>query len=187
MRKVSLLVKAALAGAVMMTASACGVPDQVALGIQDRETPLNDAQAYAVMGAANMGAREMARMAQLKTLNSGVFNYAERQVKDRRTSDQRMDTLASETGVMLPDNTTTSEWFTDSNNVNYMFLGTLPTGERFNRDYLDIMITNHQDLIHVLRDQVIPGVSGDWRAEVERVIIENEGYLTEAQNLRSQM
>lgn len=185
MSKVSTWVKAAVAGAMVLGFQACGVPDQVTMGYQSKTAPLNDAQSYAVMGAANMGEREMGRAAQAKTLNYEVRQFANKMVTEHRDADMRLDDLAMRTGIYVPDNTRTSEWLTDTTNVNLAYLTSMRSGKDFDREYMDVMIMNHEDLIHILETQVLPGVSSEWKPEVQNVINHTREHLDMARNVRN--
>jgi putative membrane protein len=129
---------------------------------------------------ANMAEIEAARMALQKSGNSDVKDYANMIKRDHTNALEDLTDLMKDKNVQQPK-TIAADTEQDISRMN-----TLSGGE-FDREFVNMMVSDHQKAIELFRDQQSSAQNRDVKKYVDDVLPKLEMHLEKAQRLQTKL
>jgi putative membrane protein len=126
---------------------------------------------------SNMAEIEMARLAQEKSENGDIKDYAGMLEKDHGAANADMIDFAKDHNISQPG--ATREALESITRLKGL------SGAEFDREFINMMVENHQKAVTLYRDQQQTVQNGDLKEFVDDVLPKIEGHLRKAQELQS--
>jgi putative membrane protein len=165
------------------SAAAMGVTNQ--MGGATDVSSLNDAQYAAVVQAVNQGEIQEALLALTKATSSEAKRFARDMAFAHRNLENKLNGLLSNLELTPSENAISNQIKSDTQNE----LQTLQTmrGRDFDRDYIDMQVTNHNKALELL-DRIAPNVKSDeLRIALTRVRPSIEDHLRQAERVQQSL
>lgn len=149
-------------------------------------SPVTDPQIAAIVVAANTVDIKAGELAQSKTTNPKIRQFADTMVRDHTAVNKAAVELVTKLGV-TPEENETSRSLTSSGEQTRERLGGL-TGKEFDSAYIDNEVTYHATVIKALDDTLIPNAKN---AELKALLIKVRPsfvtHLQHAEQLKASM
>lgn len=149
-------------------------------------SPVTDPQIAAIVVAANTVDIKAGELAQSKTTNPKIRQFADTMVRDHTAVNRAAVELVTKLGV-TPEENETSRSLTSSGEQTRERLGGL-TGKEFDTAYIDNEVTYHATVIKALDDTLIPNAKN---AELKALLIKVRPsfvtHLQHAEQLKASM
>jgi putative membrane protein len=149
-------------------------------------SPVTDSQIAAIVVAANTVDIKAGELAQSKTTNPKIKQFADTMVRDHTAVNKAAVELVTKLGV-TPEENETSRSLTSSGEQTRERLGGL-TGKEFDIAYIDNEVTYHATVIKALDDTLIPNAKN---AELKALLIKVRPsfvtHLQHAEQLKASM
>jgi putative membrane protein len=149
-------------------------------------SPVTDPQIAAIVVAANTVDIKAGELAQSKTTNPKIKQFADTMVRDHTAVNKAAVELVTKLGV-TPEENETSQSLTSSGEQTRERLGGL-TGKEFDIAYIDNEVTYHATVIKALDDTLIPNAKN---AELKALLIKVRpsfvAHLQHAEQLKASM
>ena len=149
-------------------------------------SPVTDPQIAAIVVAANTVDIKAGELAQSKTTNPKIKQFADTMVRDHTAVNKAAVELVTKLGV-TPEENETSQSLTSSGEQTRERLGGL-TGKEFDIAYIDNEVTYHATVIKALDDTLIPNAKN---AELKALLIKVRPsfvtHLQHAEQLKASM
>jgi putative membrane protein len=165
------------------SAAAMGVTNQ--MGGATDVSSLNDAQYAAVIQAVNQGEIQEALLALSKATSADTKRFARDMAFVHRNMENKLNGLLSNLELTPSENAISNQIKSDTQNE----LQTLQTmrGKDFDRDYIDMQVTNHNKALELL-DRIAPNVKSDeLRIALTRVRPSIEDHLRQAERVQQSL
>ena len=165
------------------SAAAMGVTNQ--MGGATDVSSLSDAQFAAVIQAVNHGEIQEALLALNKATSADAKRFARDMAFAHHNMENKLNGLLSNLELTPSDNAISNQIKSDTQNE----LQTLQTmrGKDFDRDYIDMQVTNHNKALELL-DRIAPNVKSDeLRIALTRVRPSIEEHLRQAERVQQSL
>jgi putative membrane protein len=129
---------------------------------------------------ANLAEIDMARIALEKTDNSDVRDYANMIQSDHTSALKDLADLMKDKNVSQP-RTLAPETQQDISRMSNL------TGPEFDREFMNMMVSDHQKAVEMFRDQQTIAQNADVKDYVEDLLPKLEMHLDKAQRLQSKL
>jgi len=129
---------------------------------------------------ANLAEIDMARIALEKSDNSDVRDYANMIRSDHTSALEDLTDLMKDKNVSQPQ-TLPAETHQDIDRMNNL------TGPELDREFMNMMVSDHQKEVEMFRDQQAIAQSDDVKKYVEDILPKLEMHLDKAQQLQSKL
>ena len=147
---------------------------------------LTDPQIAAIVVAANTVDIEAGKLAQSKTKNRKVMEFADDMVRDHTAVNKAAVDLVTKLGV-TPEENDTSRSLTTSGEQNRTRLGTL-SGKQFDREYVNNEVTYHKLVLDAIDNALIPGAqNAELKATLVKVRPTIAAHLQHAEQLQASL
>ncbi len=158
-----------------------------AVGTGEGSAPtLNDGQILGVTDAANKGEIDQANLAIKKGKSADVKAFAKMMVGDHTEAKKKLDTLAVGKSITTEKSDDATKLETDGQ-ASMGTLGSL-TGKDFDKQYLDLQITEHQQLLDGLDHKLIPqSTNPDLKTALKGVRDKVATHLKKAQEIQTKL
>ena len=147
---------------------------------------VTDPQIAAIVVAANTVDIEAGKLAQSKTRNRKVREFADSMVRDHTAVNQAAVALVTKLGV-TPEENDTSRGLTSSGEQTRARLSGL-SGKEFDREYIDNEVAYHKLVLNALDNTLIPGAQN---AELKQTLISVRpsfvAHLSHAEQLQASL
>ncbi|HEX7667337.1 MAG TPA: DUF4142 domain-containing protein, partial [Polyangiaceae bacterium] len=162
-------------------------PTGNAVGTGDQSAPtLNDGQILGITDAANKGEVDQAKMALKSGKSADVKAFAKMMVSDHTDAMKKLDALAAGKSIV----TATSDDATKIQTDGQAAAGTLGslTGKDFDKQYIDLQVTEHQQVLDALDQKLIPqSTNPDFKTALKGVRDKVAGHLKKAQEIQTKL
>lgn len=149
-------------------------------------SPVTDPQIAAIVVAANTVDIKAGELAQSKTTNPKIKQFADTMVRDHTAVNKAAVELVTKLGV-TPEENETSRSLTSSGEQTRERLGGL-TGKEFDTAYIDNEVTYHATVIKALDDTLIPNAKNvELKALLIKVRPSFVTHLQHAEQLKASM
>jgi putative membrane protein len=125
----------------------------------DTAPSLSDAEILKVTHTANAGEIAQAKLADTKTKDARVRKLAAMMVSDHSTADAKGKTLAKKDGLKPTESPTSQHLESDVSSATSMLKG--ETGATFDKDYVNTQVKEHQAVLSLLDQNLIPAATSD--------------------------
>jgi putative membrane protein len=147
---------------------------------------LTDGQILHVTHLANAGEIEQAKLAEAKSHDARVRKLAAMMIKDHSMADAKGKTIAKKASLTLSDSPTSKDVESDASGNTSTLKG--ESGAAFDKDYVGIQIKEHQAVLDILDQKLIPAAkSDDVKTYLTEVRAKVAMHLQHAQDLSNDM
>jgi len=162
--------------------TACNRGRSVEAAREDRPTAVSQSEQDFMMRAAqaNMTEIDVARIALQKSGNNDVKTYANMIKRDHTNALEDLTDLMKDKNVQQPK-TIAADTQQDINRM-YML-----SGGEFDREFVNMMVSDHQKAIELFRDQQSSLQNPDVKNHVDDVLPKLEMHLDKAQRLQTKL
>ena len=148
---------------------------------------ITDANIAAILSAANQAEIRPSQLAQQRTQNQQVRQYAQRMVTDHTALEDSMRALTQRQNLTPQENQLSRQILAQTDSVTQHLQGL--QGAEFDREYMQFMVQSHQLTLNTIDRQLLPAAQNpQLRSAVEqRVRPAVAGHLQEAQQLQGNL
>jgi putative membrane protein len=151
-----------------------------------RAEDLNDPQIATVALTAHQIDIERGKMAEKKTKNAEVKQFAEQMVKDHTDGKNEVLALAKKLGVKPQESSVTKSLKDGAKQTQKKLKG--EKGAAFDKDYIDAEVAYHQAVIDAVNKVLIPGAKNEEvKTALQQTVPTLEGHLQHAKNVQAQL
>ena len=153
----------------------------LSISVNAQDTPkLNDAEIAHIAVVANTIDIGYAEIAQKKTKNKDVINFAETMARDHQGVLDQATALVTKLGVTPMDNAVSQSLLKGAEETKKMLNSTKSKG--FNKAYIDNEVGYHKAVIAAVRDLLIPQTTNaELKALLQGVLTALEAHLKHAE------
>jgi putative membrane protein len=165
---------------------ACGGAQQGQPAGMQGAAGMTDAEIAAVLDAVNRAEVQQAEMAQERAETDEVRSYASRMLNEHQNAMERQDMLLQERGIPTRDNAV-SQQVEQQAMQTQRELANLQ-GEDFDRAYVQAQMRQHERVISILEQQLIPAAQDpEYRMYLQQQLATLNQQLQWAEQLQQQM
>lgn len=135
-----------------------------------------DTSFYRTAAEGGMSEVELANLAQEKSSDPKVKDFAAMMVKDHTAANQKLQAVASSKDVTLPASTSTAQKATKAK------LEVL-SGESFDKSYVKSQVKAHEDTLQALKKEISSGKDADAKAFAESMLPTVQHHLQAVRSL----
>lgn len=135
-----------------------------------------DSHFYTAAARGGMGEVEMGRLAQEKSSDTKVKDFAAMMVKDHSAANEQLQTLASSKNIKLP---TGPGAHADATKMKLEAL----SGSSFDKAYIKAQLKAHRETVALLKKEISSGQDEDAKAFARKVLPTVEDHLKAADSL----
>lgn len=148
--------------------------------------PMTDAEIAAILDVANRGEIEQAELARQRAQGEQVRNYATAMIAGHGAATRQQSQILEQRGI-TPQHNAMSEQLMDQSMQTQEILRNL-RGREFDRAYMDAQLQQHEELLRMLDDQLIPNAQDpQFRAFLEQLRGDVAAHLANAQRIRGEL
>jgi putative membrane protein len=175
-----------LATATSLAACGGGMQGQQGGMQQGGTASMGDAEIAAVLDAANRAEIQQAELARERAEAEEVRQYATALLSGHQSAVERQDMILQERGIPTRDNPMSQQLEQQAMQVQQELANL--DGEQFDRAFLEAQMRQHQQLISMLEQQLIPAAQDpQYRAYLEQQLGSLQAHLRNAQRLQQQV
>ncbi len=137
-----------------------------------------DSRFYTAAAEGGMGEVEMARLAQQKSSDSKVKDFAAMMIKDHSAANEELQTLASGKNIKLPSGAGIRA---DATRLKLKAL----SGAAFDKSYIKGQVKAHQETVALLKKEIDSGHDTDAQAFARKILPTVQGHLKAIEALAS--
>lgn len=137
-----------------------------------------DSRFYTAAAEGGMGEVELARLAQEKSSDSKVKDFAAMMIKDHSTANEELQTLASGKSIKLPSGVGVR---VDATRLKLEAL----SGATFDKSYIKNQVKAHRETIALLKKEISSGHDADAQAFARKILPIVQGHLKAIETLAS--
>lgn len=153
---------------------------------QRPEGAMTDAEIAAVLDVANMGEIQQAQLASRNASDEQVRSYATAMLTGHRNALEEQEALLRPRGI-TPTESTLSQQLRERGRALEQQLQGLE-GEQFDRAYMQAQLEQHQNLLRLLEQQLIPSAQDPaYRVYLERLRDDVAAHLQNAQRIEQEV
>ncbi|KAA9332894.1 DUF4142 domain-containing protein [Adhaeribacter soli] len=146
---------------------------------------LTDPEIASVAVVANQIDIDHARLAQEKTQNTEVLNFAQTMITDHQAVIDQATALVKKLNVTPKENQLSRKLQTDSENSMKMLRA--KSGSAFDQAYIDHEVTYHKAVISTVENTLIPNAkNAELKALLQNILPSLRAHLEHAQMLKTQ-
>ncbi len=162
--------------------AACG-----GAAVQQRsEGAMTDAEIAAVLDVANMGEIQQAQLASRNASDEQVRSYATAMLTGHRDALEQQEALLRPRGITPTESTLSQQLRQRGRALEQQLQGL--SGEEFDRAYMQAQLQQHQDLLRLLEQQLIPSAQDPaYRVYLERLRDDIAAHLQNAQRIQQEV
>lgn len=175
----------ALVLALAASLAACGARQDTRSEVQQPEGAMADAEIAAVLDAANRAEIEHAQLARDRAETNEVRGYATAMLTGHRAAVEQQDLILQERGISTRESPLSQQIERQAREVRQQ-LGDLE-GEDFDRAYMQTQLQQHQQLLTMLEEQLIPAAQDpQYRMYLEQRRSNLMEHLRNAERIQQQ-
>ena len=137
-----------------------------------------DSRFYTAAAEGGMGEVELARLAQQKSSDSKVKDFAAMMIKDHSAANEELQTLASGKNIKLPSGAGVR---VDATRLKLEAL----SGGTFDKRYIKSQIKAHRETIALLKNEISSGHDADAQAFARKILPTVQSHLHAIETLAS--
>lgn len=176
----------ALVLALAAPLAACGGGQEARLAqVRQPSQPMTDAEIAAVLDAVNRAEIQQAELARERAEDNQVRNYATSMLTGHRAAVQQQQMILQERGIARLDTVLSAEMREQAQRIEQELAGL--QGPEFDRAYMDAQMRQHQQVLTMLENQMIPAAQDpQYRAYLEQLRSRLEMHLRNAEQIQMQ-
>ena len=157
-----------------------------AISFSTHAEDLNDPQIATVALVANKIDIDRGKMAEKKTKNAEVKQFAEQMVKDHTQNRNEVLALAKKLGVKPQESSVTKSLESGAKDTEKKLKK--EKGAAFDKAYIDAEVAYHEAVINAVKTVLIPGAkNAEVKSALENAVPTFEGHLQHAKNVQAQL
>lgn len=151
-------------------------PDTAAMGTEDKRE--DDAEFMVEAASGGMMEVELGKLAQQKAQTKEVKNFAKMMVTDHSKANTELKALAAKKNITVPTA------MADKHQTMYNNLKD-KTGLEFDKDYMDMMVSDHRDDVDMFEDKVEDAKDADIKAFASKTLTVLRMHYDSAQRIQN--